>query len=444
MDERTSAETPVAIASDPPYPTHADAPPRMEDDGVIGHGGMGQIHRVYDRNIRRYAALKVLDPELAAQPQARARFLAEAQISGQLEHPNIVPVYDLELLDDGAPKHFLMKLVDGKTLTHLIDPERLATRTDTELWDLLSVFLKVCDAVSYAHSRGVIHRDLKPDNVMIGSHGQVYVMDWGISSVVGDAISALPTSQDPKLFTPAEPPAPVQVDVDTGDEGAVVGTYQYMAPEQAWGRTAEIDARTDVFALGGMLFHILTGRPPYQGTKDALSVELARGAKVPHPSEVVRGVPLSPALCTIAMKALERAREDRYPSVDALKRDVERALRGGLSLGTRVFRAGTVILREGDAADAAYIVTRGRCEAYKTVAGERRPLREMAAGDVFGEMALLSSRPRSASVVALEDVTAIVVTREALAREVHSESWLLPLLRTLVDRFRELEERVGP
>ena len=447
MDDRTSAETPVAIASDPPYslhPTRTASAPRIEDDGVIGRGGMGQIHRVYDRNIRRFAALKVLDPALAAQPQARSRFLAEAQITGQLEHPNIVPVYDLELLEDGAPKHFLMKLVDGKTLTHFIGPERLATRTDAELWDVLSVFLKVCDAVSYAHSRGVVHRDLKPDNVMIGSYGQVYVMDWGISSVTGGSMNVLPAGQDSKLFVPTEPSTPVRVDVDTSDEGSVVGTYQYMAPEQAWGRTAEIDARTDVFALGGILFHILTGRAPYEGTRDALSVELARGAKVPHPSEVVQGVPLSPALCTIAMKALERLRENRYESVGALKRDVERALRGGLSLGTRAFRAGTVILREGDPADAAYIVTRGRCEAYKTVAGERRALREMGAGDVFGEMALLSSRPRSASVVALDDVTAIVVTREALAREVHSESWLLPLLKTLVDRFRELEERVGP
>jgi serine/threonine-protein kinase len=102
-----------------------------------------------------------------------------------------------------------------------------------------------------------------------------------------------------------------------------------------------------------------------------------------------------------------------------------------------------VILREGDPPDAAYILTRGRCEAYRTVGGDRRVLREMGAGDVFGEMALLSSKTRSASVLALEDVTAIVVTKEALQREVHSESWLLPLLKTLVQRFRELEERTG-
>jgi eukaryotic-like serine/threonine-protein kinase len=459
VHHRTSAETPLAIASDsPPAPTPGDgAPaPRFEDDGVVGRGGMGQVHRIYDRNIRRFAALKVLERQLAAEPAACMRFLAEAQITGQLEHPNIVPVYDLELLPDGGPKHFLMKLVDGNTLTHFIDPDRIAMRTDAELWELLNVFLKVCEAVSYAHSRGVVHRDLKPDNVMIGSHGQVYVMDWGVSSVVGKPMPApaptagghsLPASDSGSTlfesFASFTRSGPVEVDVDTRDEGSVVGTYQYMAPEQAWGRTSEIDSRSDVFALGGILFHILTGRAPYEGTKVASPMELARGARVPHPSEVAPGTGLSPALCAIAVKALEPAREDRYQSVEALKRDVERAQRGGLSLGTRVFRAGMVIVREGDPPDAAYILTRGRCEAYKTLAGEKRLLREMGAGDVFGEMALLSSRSRSATVVALDDVTAIVVTPEALAREVHSESWLLPLLKTLVERFRELEERIG-
>jgi CRP-like cAMP-binding protein len=114
-----------------------------------------------------------------------------------------------------------------------------------------------------------------------------------------------------------------------------------------------------------------------------------------------------------------------------------------LSLGTQSFARGTVIVREGDPPDAAYILTRGRCEAYRAVDTERRSLREMGPGDVFGEMALLSKHPRSASVMALDDVTAIVVTPEALAREVHSESWLVPLLKTLVQRFRELEERGG-
>jgi serine/threonine protein kinase len=447
--ERTSRETPIArsVEAPPLVAARASGAPRMEDDGVIARGGMGEIHKVYDRNIHRYAAMKVLDAELAEHAQARRRFLAEAQITGQLEHPNIVPVYDLELTEQGAPRAFTMKLVDGQTLTDVLRSQPVAARTDAQQWDLLNVFLKVCDAVAYAHSRGVLHRDLKPDNVMIGPYGQVYVMDWGIARIIGSAVSEPPpASGDAAILGAPSVAEPVRVDVDTYDEGSIVGTYQYMAPEQAWGRTKDMDARTDVFALGGILYHVLTGQAPYHGSRTALTVELARAALVAPPAEVVKGVTLSPALCAIAMKALAQDREDRYPTVNALKRDVERALRGGLSLGTVVFPSGTVILQEGDAADAAYIVTRGRCEAYKTVSGEKRRLREMGPGDVFGEMALLSSpsQPRSASVAALEDVTAILVTPEVLAREVHAESWLLPLLRTLVERFRELEQRRGP
>ena len=439
---RTSAETPIARTGDPNYATNA---PRFVDDGVIGRGGMGEVHRIYDRNIRRYAALKVLDAEHSEQLEARRRFLGEAQITGQLEHPNIVPVYDLELNEVGVPRHFTMMLVEGDTLTHFIRPDQIAQRPEAELWELLNVFLRVCDAVAYAHSRGVVHRDLKPDNIMIGPYGQVYVMDWGIAVAGGSPVSDPPPGPgEAGLFSQRGRTSVIHVDVDTHDEGNVVGTHQYMAPEQAWGRTRDIDARTDVFALGGILYHILTGRAPYAGNKSAMAVEMARAALVEHPSAVAPpGTSLSPALCTIAMKALAADREDRYQSVEALKRDVERAQRGGLSLGTRTFPKGTVILREGDPPDAAYIVTRGRCEAYRGEGKDRRTLREMGAGDVFGEMALLSSKPRSASVVALEDVTAIVVTQEALAREVHSESWLVPLLKTLVERFRELEARTG-
>ena len=148
--ERTSAETPAARGSQLP-PVYPFEGPRIEDHGIVGSGGMGEVHRIYNRNIRRYAALKVLDPELVDDAHARRRFLAEAQITGQLEHPNIVPVYDLELTDDGAPRHFTMKLVDGVTLTILITTQRVATRTESELWELLQIFLKICDAISYAH-----------------------------------------------------------------------------------------------------------------------------------------------------------------------------------------------------------------------------------------------------------------------------------------------------
>jgi serine/threonine-protein kinase len=389
---------------------------------------MGTVHRVFDHAIRRHAAMKVLDDSLVSHTQARHRFLAEAQIAGQLDHPNIVPVYDLELTEDGTPRQFTMKLVEGLTLAAMLSPERVAARPDSELWDLLHAFVRVCDAVAFAHSRGVVHRDLKPDNIMLGGYGQVYVMDWGISRVEAPSRSGGVTLEEAQRLD---------------EVGSILGTAQYMAPEQAWGDNEAVDARTDIFALGGVLYHILTGHPPYKTTSPKETLLLARRGLVRPPSEAAPGVAMSPSLCRIAMKALAHESGDRYPTVEAMKRDLEGALRGGLWLGSRTFAAGSEILREGDAPDAAYIITTGRAMAFKTVDGVREPLREMAAGEVFGEMALLADRPRTASVVALDEVTCIVVTREALARELHSESWLAALVQTLVVRLCDLDERLG-
>jgi serine/threonine-protein kinase len=150
---------------------------RLVDRGQIAAGGLATIRCVFDRSLHRQVAMKVLRPELGAW-DGRQMMLEEAQVTGQLEHPNIVPVYDLCLQKDGSPV-FTMKLVEGQTFHRRIVASDPQTRSERELRDLVQIFLKVCDAVSFAHSRGVIHRDLKPDNVMVGSHGQVYVMDWG-------------------------------------------------------------------------------------------------------------------------------------------------------------------------------------------------------------------------------------------------------------------------
>ena len=408
LDERTRGGGSSTVESRP-------RGPRIEDTGVIGRGGMGVIHRVFDQAIGRHAAMKVLDPEAALDPERARRFVTEARVTGQLEHPNIVPVYDFATDESGAPQHFTMKLVEGESLGQALARMPVAERTDADVWELLQAFLKVCDAVGFAHSLGVVHCDLKPDNIMLGRYGQAYVVDWGIARL-------LPRSR---------------VRADRPDEwegtGIAVGTAQYMAPEQAQGRVADIDERTDVFALGAILYTMLTGKPPYRGGSPAETLALARAGCVREPGEVAGDVPLSPALCRIAMRALDADPARRQPSAEVLKDEVAAALRGGLWFGTRTFPAGATILREGDEADAAYILTSGRCAVYRGAGAERRLLREMGPGEVFGEMALVTQRPRSATVIAVEDVSAVVITREMLARELEAGSWLGSLVRTLVD-----------
>ncbi len=414
-DERAEAR--------PGAPATLATAPRIEHDGILARGGMGIIHRVFDRAIGRHAAMKVIDPESANDAVAAKRFMLEARITGQLDHPNVVPVYDFVVDDEGGPKHFTMKLVAGETLGQNLARTRVADRTDDEFWELLQAFLRVCDAMAFAHSQGVVHCDLKPDNVMLGAYGQVYVMDWGIARL-------LPSSS---------------VRAERPDEweglGFALGTTQYMAPEQAWGRVHEIDARTDVFALGGLLYAILTGEPPHRAPTPSETLALARSGLVRDPAEVAGATPLSPSLCRIAMRALSPDPARRPASAEALKREVEAALRGGLWFGSSTFAPGEVILREGDPGDAAYIITRGRCAVTRTTDGFTRALREMGPGEAFGEMALVTDHPRSATVSAIDEVTVTVITRAALERELQAGSWMGTLVRSLAERFRDLEGR---
>jgi serine/threonine-protein kinase len=406
------------------------APPmrsRLMDRGLIARGGMSTIRRVFDRNILRQVALKVLLPEIKL-VKGSSLLLDEARVTGQLEHPNIVPLYDLCFDPKGAPV-FTMKLVDGCTFTQFLHDQRRSAG-GRRLQDALQVFLKVCDAVSFAHSHGVIHRDLKPDNVMVGSHGQVYVMDWGCALVVETGDDKVVLGRPPRSGALEQP-------------GVVVGTAAYMAPEQALGRTDEVDARSDVFSLGAILYQILTGYPPHTASTPKAALELAQRGVVAPPAERVPGTALPEGLCQIAMTALAAAPGKRYPSVARLKEDVERVLAEGLWLSSRTFAPGTVIFREGDPGDAAYIITAGACEVFRIEQGRRVVLRRMGPGEVFGETAIFAEQPRSASVEAVDELTAIVVTREALESELCKGSWAGAFVRALATRFREADARLS-
>ncbi len=390
---------------------------------------MSVIHRVFDRAIRRHVAMKVLSPECSARDAGL--FVEEARITGQLDHPNIVPVYSIACDGEGRCDRFMMKMVEGRTLRDIFSGYEGETLTGRKLEELLRVLLKVCDAVSFAHSRGVVHCDLKPSNIMVGTHGQVYVMDWGV------ALSS--------------PGGPAAGDMHTGTarsssagrsavSGKAIGTPAYMSPEQAKGRTHQIDERTDVFGLGGMLYHLLTYRPPYQGRGVRRLLQLAQAGNVVPPQKLVSPRPLSPRLCEIAMKALAPDPDDRHQSVDDFKEAVEDFLRVGGWFASRHFRRNTVIIREGEIGDAAYIIRSGRCIIYRMSGRTRTVLRTVGPGDVFGETAIFANSPRTANVRAATDVLAWVVTREVLEQELGASPWLAALVRAVAERFVEMDD----
>ncbi|HEY3821328.1 MAG TPA: protein kinase [Polyangiaceae bacterium] len=415
-------------ATDPPGTQAAD----YLDDGPVGRGSQGEVRRVVDVPLQRRLAMKLLDREHAHEERSRKMFVEEAQITAQLDHPNIPPVHRLGVAPDGA-LYFTMKLLPGSTLEDEL--ARGAHHGDWgELFRVLQIFVTVCNAVAFAHARGVVHRDLKPDNVMVAERGQVYVMDWGIARLIGQV--------GPSPFAPAAQ-VPPRVSVPTGalsEPGIISGTPSYMAPEQASGRGA--DPRSDVFSLGAILYHVLVGKAPFEGdTPVEVLIRAARG-DYEHPWLAARhSVP--EFLCDVAVRAMQRDPAARYQTVDALREDVEAFMRGPKPLPERTFPAGAVIVREGDAADCAYVIVRGRARVYKTVGGREVPIGELGPRTPFGEAGLFGTAPRVASVEALEPLVASVVTREALEQELGLAGMLAPLVRQLAANFHAVDAELS-
>ncbi len=245
-------------------PAPGDRPGRLQLLGEIARGGMGAVLKGRDPDLGRDLAVKVLLESHRDRPDLIRRFIEEAQIGGQLQHPGIVPIYELGAFADRRP-YFAMKLVKGRTLSGL-----LVERGDGahDLPRFLSIFESVCQTIAYAHAQGVIHRDLKPSNIMVGSFGEVQVMDWGLAKVLpqggaADDASAGKTRERDTVIATARSGG--DCDSDLSRDGSVMGTPSYMAPEQARGEVERLDERCDVFALGSILCEILTGDPAFVG-----------------------------------------------------------------------------------------------------------------------------------------------------------------------------------
>jgi serine/threonine-protein kinase len=258
--------TPILCASTGALPDRQDPAARLQLRGEIARGGMGAVLRGRDTDLGRDIAVKVLLEKHQGESALVQRFIEEAQISGQLQHPGVVPIYELGRLPDRR-LYFTMKLVKGRTLAQLL-AER--PRPDADWPHLLPIFGQACQTLAYAHARGVIHRDLKPSNIMVGAFGEVQVMDWGLAKVLAPdgegELRAVQTRGDSMIRTARQvltdptdcPGALTQV-------GSVLGTPAYMAPEQARGDVDLVDERVDVFGLGAILCEILTGQPPFTG-----------------------------------------------------------------------------------------------------------------------------------------------------------------------------------
>jgi eukaryotic-like serine/threonine-protein kinase len=287
--------------------------------------GFGSIYVARDEFLGRDVLLKSLGSEQANRPEWRSRFLLEGWIMGNLEHPGIVAVYSLGETQSACPFD-VRPPSSGETLRSLIvrfhgndPPKRDRAERRLALRRLLSHLIDVCNAIAFAHDRGAIHCDIKPDSVVVGKFGETLVVEWALARLLDG--SRLDKNQA------ASPMRRVYASVDVAAHtGCTIGTPAYMSPEQATGRQDLMGPASDVFGLGATLYEILTGKPPYTGARIAEILPCAQRCEYPRPRKVNRTV--APALEAICMKAMARTPEDRYDSAMALAEDIERWLAG--------------------------------------------------------------------------------------------------------------------
>ncbi|HEX7449866.1 MAG TPA: protein kinase [Pirellulales bacterium] len=378
LPEATTGVPPSSASDEPTLEYENHAHYRMVRE--FAKGGMGKVSVARDLALKRDVALKELLDEVLDLPNSQRRFVAEAEITGQLEHPGIVPIYALGADERGKP-FYAMRLIEGQTLAQAIDDfygQKSFHRG--ELKALLRRFVMVCQTVAYAHERGVIHRDLKPANIMLGPFGETLVMDWGLAKPVRDGQSNESTLGDVAQQQLAAG------GVTQGD--CVVGTPAYMPPEQARGKTAELGLAADIYSLGAVLYHLLTGVPPYSGASSGEVLEQVKTAAPPDPSALRRGVPR--ALEAICLKAMSRRSKARYPTALALAESVqhwlddepveayaepplERAYRWSRKHKSAVATAAislVVLLTLGSVGTVLYMRQRDKAHLLERVAGE--------------------------------------------------------------------------
>ncbi|MEK7485326.1 MAG: cyclic nucleotide-binding domain-containing protein [Planctomycetota bacterium] len=396
---------------------------------LIGVGGLAQVFTSFDTQLNRVVAIKKLNPENHTDATKLKGFINESKLISYLDHPGIVPVYDT-FVDSDEQICYTMKFIEGEDLHAFIS--RQSGEQYADLATLLPIFSKICETLAFAHDKGVLHLDLKPENIRIGQYGEVRVMDWGNARLFNLTHYRLYL----RSFMSED-----QLETLEEKENFLAGTPEYMSPEQTLLPRDQLTPASDIFAIGVILYQMLTKILPF--TEDNLEVlfELIRNYHPRPPYEINPTIPRR--LSQICMKMLAKEVGQRYSSFREILADIQDLTTSGQGLIQKKYETGEMIFREGDSGEYAFVIISGLVEISKGIEGTRQVLAQLGKGEFVGEIAIFTKQPRIASARALQPTVIQLMNKGALEEELEKlNPWLEQMIARLSTRFVSLTEKV--
>lgn len=399
----------------------------------IGEGGLSTVTSSFDALLNRIVAVKELKEENFSDPDLLKSFITEARMISYLDHPGVVTVYDAHLTEDQQLR-YTMQLIEGQTLSDFLEyhmqPEVF---NETYLFDVLNIFTKLCETLSYAHDKGAIHLDIKPENIILGNYGEVMIMDWGNACLYDDSLyrnycrNFVNESSDAGILQ-----------IEAGD--VILGTPLYMSPEQTLSRS-ELGPTSDIFSIGVVIYELLTGQKPFAAPIVEEIIEHVRNLVPPAVHELNPDIPLR--LSGIIQRMMQKAPGDRHQSAHEVLNDIQAAQTSGQAFPVWEIPAGQVIFNEGDPGDFTIRIKSGRIEISKQNQGARKVLAELGPGETIGELSVFSNIPRTATAITLEDTVVYLMRSKEVNAELDKLSpWVSQMISALSNRFDELNKRV--
>lgn len=407
-----------------------DSAPQTEYQKILGRGGVGQVTAHLDPALRRLVAVKTLLNETKEHPHHIKSMVREARLLGYLQHPGIVPLHYAQVDKQG---HFTytMQMIEGEALSDMID-DSVDTGWLLPIPQVLSIITKICETLDYVHDKGVVHLDLKPSNIMLGRHGEVFLVDWGNS----------------RLFDPTHYAAFLDKHglahddlLAEGEMQLISGTPPYMAPEQFTPESIKAAPSTDIFALGCMMYVMLTHKHAFPFDGDVKAYYRSFRERQPKMIHELRGdVPRQ--LSHICAKMMQPRPEARFQSIRAVIKELEGLSDTASTFSMRHLQRGEILFQEGDVGEEAYLILSGYVEIFTEVDGERKFLATRGEGEIIGELAVFNKESRSASVRAVVPTVLKVMTEKAIETELEKLSpWVGQMISGLSHKFRTLNEQ---